>query len=142
VVHELSVHTIGGVVTPGEAIMMIVPVADALRVEARIAPQDIDQVQLGQRAGLRLSAFNQRVTPELNAVVDEISPDATTDQKTGTTYYTARLRIEERELKRLGDLKIVPGMPAEAFIQSSSRTILSYLAKPLQDQIERAFRED
>ncbi|MDQ0469455.1 HlyD family type I secretion periplasmic adaptor subunit [Labrys wisconsinensis] len=142
VVHELTVHTVGGVVAPGEAIMMIVPVSDALRVEARIAPQDIDQVQRGQKAGLRLSAFNQRVTPEVIAVVDEISPDATTDQKTGATYYTARLRIEEEELKRLGDLKIVPGMPAEAFIQTSSRTILSYLVKPLQDQIERAFRED
>ena len=95
-----------------------------------------------QKAGLRLSAFNQRVTPELNGVVEEIAPDLTTDQKSGASFYTVRLRLDASELRRLGDLKVVPGMPAEAFIQTSSRTILSYLIKPLQDQMERAFRED
>lgn len=66
VVHQLAVHTVGGVITPGEVVMLIVPVADELTVEARVAPQDIDQLKTGQEAGLKFSAFNQRVTPELN----------------------------------------------------------------------------
>lgn len=142
VVHQLSVHTVGGVITPGEPIMLIVPVADVLRVEARVAPQDIDQVQLGQMTTLRLSAFNQRVTPELEGKVAELSPDLTQDQKSGISYYTARIDIPPVELAKLGELKVIPGMPAEAFIQTSSRSILSYMVKPLRDQIERAFRED
>lgn len=142
VVHQLSVHTVGGVITPGEPIMLIVPVADVLRVEARVAPQDIDQVQLGQTTTLRLSAFNQRVTPELEGKVAEISPDLTQDQKSGVSYYTARIDIPPAELAKLGELKVLPGMPAEAFIRTTSRTILSYMLKPLHDQIERAFRED
>jgi HlyD family secretion protein len=142
VVHQLSVHTIGGVVGPGEPIMLIVPLFDTLRVQARITPQDIDQVQIGQIATLRLSAFNQRVTPELEGKVVEISPDLTEDQKSGASYYTARIEISPSELAKLGKLKIVPGMPAEAFIQTSSRSIMSYLIKPMHDQFERAFRED
>jgi HlyD family secretion protein len=142
VVHQLTVHTIGGVITPGEPIMLIVPVSDVLRVEARVAPQDIDQIQIGQTTTLRLSAFNQRVTPQLEGTVAEISPDLTQDPKSGISYYTARIEIPPVQLAKLGDLKAVPGMPAEAFIQTSSRTILSYMIKPLSDQIERAFREE
>jgi len=142
VVHQLTVHTIGGVITPGEPIMLIVPVSDVLRVEARVAPQDIDQLLIGQTTTLRLSAFNQRVTPQLEGKVAEISPDLTQDPKSGVSYYTARIQISPEELVKLGDLKVIPGMPAEAFIQTSSRTILSYMIKPLSDQVERAFRED
>ena len=142
IVHELAVHTIGGVVAPGEQIMQIVPVSDTLRVEARIAPQDIDQLTIGQTATMRLSAFNQRVTPELNGTVEEIAPDLSQDPKTGASFYSVRLKLSAKEFSRLGELKVVPGMPAETFIQTSSRTMLSYLVKPLADQIERAFRED
>ncbi|ODN65958.1 Type I secretion system membrane fusion protein PrsE [Methylobrevis pamukkalensis] len=142
VIHQLAVHTIGGVIQAGETMMLIVPVADDLRVEARIAPQDIDQVAAGQHAVMRLSAFNQQVTPELAGTVEDISPDLTQDQQTGVSYYTVRIQITPEEIARLGDLRIVPGMPAEAFIQTNSRTILSYLVKPLEDQIERAFREE
>lgn len=122
--------------------MLIVPVADNLRIEARIRPQDIDQIRAGQPAIARLSAFNQRVTPELNGTVTEISPDLTEDPKTGMSYYTAWMQIEPAELERGGNLRIVPGMPAEAFIQTTPRTVLSYLVKPLQDQIAKAFREE
>jgi HlyD family secretion protein len=140
-VHQSTVHTIGGVIGPAEVIMLIVPESDALDVEAKIQPQDIDQIRIGQSATLRFSAFNQRTTPELNAEVSRISADVSEDQKTGARYYTVRLSVPQVEIERLGDLRIVPGMPVEAFIQTSARTVMSYLVKPLHDQFNRAFRE-
>jgi HlyD family secretion protein len=139
-VHQLNVHTVGGVITAGEAMMLIVPEADALTAEAKLAPQDIDQVRSGQSAVLRFSTFNQRTTPELNGTVSRVSADLTTDQRTGTSYYTVRIAIPEDEVARLGGLKLLPGMPLETFIQTGERTILSYLTKPFTDQAARAFK--
>jgi HlyD family secretion protein len=138
---QSSVHTVGGVITAGDAIMLIVPQADDLQVEAKVAPQDIDKLQVGQKTLLRLSAFNQRTTPELNGVVTRVSPDTTTDQRTGQSTYTIRVSMPPAEIARLGDVKLIPGMPVEAFVQTGDRTLLSYLIKPLNDQLMRAFRE-
>jgi HlyD family secretion protein len=140
-VHQLDVHTVGGVITPGEPIMLIVPDADALTVEARFQPQDIDQLHVGQAAVLRFSAFNQRTTPEINGEVKLVSPDVAQDQKSGAYYYTVRIAIPDTEMARLENLKLVPGMPVDAFLQASSRTFLSYLTRPLYDQVTRTFRE-
>jgi len=140
-VHQLAVHTIGGVVNPGEPIMLIVPQADSLVVEARIQPHDIDQVHAGQQVTLRFSAFSQRTTPEIFAKVSRVSADLTREAQTNVSYYTLRITIPEEELKKLDGKVLVPGMPVEAFIQTSSRTALSYLIKPFEDQIARAFRE-
>jgi HlyD family secretion protein len=138
---QSTVHTVGGVITAGDAIMMIVPQADDLQVEAKVNPQDIDKLQIGQKTLLRLSAFNQRTTPELNGVVTRVSPDVTTDQRTGQSYYTIRVSMPPAEVARLGEAKMIPGMPVEAFVQTGDRTMLSYLIKPLSDQLMRAFRE-
>jgi HlyD family secretion protein len=138
---QSTVHTVGGVITAGDAIMMIVPQSDDLQVEAKVNPQDIDKLQIGQKTLLRLSAFNQRTTPELNGVVSRVSPDVTVDQRTGQSYYTIRVSMSAQEIARLGDVKLIPGMPAEAFVQTGDRTMLSYLIKPLSDQLMRAFRE-
>jgi HlyD family secretion protein len=140
-VHELNVHTVGGVVSAGEQLMLIVPDSERLTVEARVAPQDIDQVRVGQATGLRFSAFSQRTTPEINGVVSRVSADVTTEQRTGVTYYTTRIAIAPEELARLGEVRLVPGMPVEAFIKTADRTVGSYLTKPLFDQVARAFRE-
>ncbi|TIP22636.1 MAG: HlyD family type I secretion periplasmic adaptor subunit [Mesorhizobium sp.] len=142
VVHQLAVHTVGGVISPGEVIMLVVPVADDLTVEARIAPQDIDQLSLGQDVALKLSAFNQRVTQELNGSVSEISADLSVDERSGAAFYTVRVGLPGTELKKLKGLTLAPGMPVEAFFSTGSRTMLSYLVKPLADQIGRAFREE
>jgi HlyD family secretion protein len=91
---------------------------------------------------LRLSAFSQRTTPELNGVVSRLSADVNEDQKTGAHYYTARIVVPQNEIARLGGLKLVPGMPVESFLQTSPRTVMSYLIKPLRDQVMRAFREN
>lgn len=138
---QSTVHTVGGVVTAGDALMLIVPQADDLQVEAKVNPVDIDKLQIGQKTLLRLSAFNQRTTPELNGVVSRVSPDVTSDQRTGQSYYTIRVSMPAQEIARLGDVKMIPGMPVEAFVQTGDRTMLSYLMKPLHDQLMRAFRE-
>ena len=138
---QSTVHTVGGVITAGDTIMLIVPQTDDLQVEAKVNPQDIDKLQVGQKTLLRLSAFNQRTTPELNGVVTRVSPDTTTDQRTGQSYYTIRVSMPREEVARLGDVKLIPGMPVEAFVQTGERTLLSYLIKPLSDQLMRAFRE-
>ena len=141
IVHQLAAHTVGGVIAQGEPIMLIVPVADSLQVEGRISPNEIDQVQLGARATLRFTSFNQRTTPQIDGKVARVSADTTQDPKTGQSYYTVRIAFTVTDAKRLGEVKLVPGMPVEAFIQTHERTVLSYLVKPMEDQLTRAFRE-
>jgi HlyD family secretion protein len=140
-VHQLTVYTVGGVISAGEVIMLIVPETDTLEVEAKIQPQDIDQLRLGQGAVLRFVAFNQRTTPELNGELTRISADVSEDTKSGARYYTVRISVPEHEVARLGNVRLVPGMPVEAFIQTSARTVMSYLVRPFHDQLARAFRE-
>jgi HlyD family secretion protein len=140
-VFQLTVHTVGGVISPGEAIMLIVPDADSLTVEAKVDPKDIEQVQLKQKAVLRFPAFNAATTPEMNGEVSRISADISSDPRTGQSYYIIRISIPPDQLSRLGDAKLVPGMPVECFIQTGERTVISYLLKPLRDQLMRTFRE-
>jgi HlyD family secretion protein len=141
-VFQLAVHTVGGVISPGDTIMLVVPDTDRLIVEAKVNPQDIDHLQIGQKAMLRLSAFNQRTTPEIAGIVKRIAADVATDQRTGQTYYVARIALPSDELAALGDVKLVPGMPVECFILTSERTVISYLMKPLRDQLKRTMAEN
>lgn len=138
----LNVHTLGGVISPGQPLMDVVPEEAELVVEARIAPQDIDKLAFGLDAVVRLSAFNMRTTPELNGTVHSVSADRLVDPNSGLPYYLVSVRIPEAELARLDGLTLVPGMPAEVFINTGERTALSYLVKPLTDSLARAFRED
>jgi HlyD family secretion protein len=142
VVHQSIAHTVGGVITAnGDPIMLIVPKSDKLIVEAKAAPQDIDQVYVGQLARVRIMAFNQRTTPEIGGSVSLISADAVMDQRTGAAYYTIRIVIDPAEVARLGEVRLVPGMPVEAFVSTGNRKVISYLMKPLADQVARAMRE-
>ena len=141
VIHESTVHTVAGVINASDPIMLVVPEADKLTVEAKVAPKDIDQLLPGQEANLRFSAFNQRPTPEITGTVSRISADITTDETTGESYIEMRVALAENETARLGDLELVPGMPVEVFVKTGDRRVLSYLVKPLSDQITRAFRE-
>lgn len=141
IVHQSTAHTVGGYVSGGETIMLIVPVADALVVEVKVSPQDIDQVRRGQTVLLRFSAFNQQVTPEIEGSVSRISADISVDQRTTNAYYTIRIHLNSEDIARLGAITLVPGMPVESFIQTGNRKVISYLLKPLTDQISRAFKE-
>ncbi len=140
-VHQLSVHTVGGVITPGEPIMMIVPDADALAVEVKIAPRDIEQVYVGQNASMRFAAFDQKTTPGIDGEVSMVSAETTQDQRTGTSYYTARVQLAPEQVAKMGEVKLLPGMPVDVFIKTPGRTAFAYLIKPLKDQAERAFKE-
>ncbi len=141
IVHELAVHTVGGVVTAAEPVMLIVPEEQGLMILARISPNDVDQVLNGQSAKLRLSAFSQRSTPELDGHVTDVSADVTIDAKSGQNYYSVKLVMDEKARRLVGNLRLVPGMPVEVFMSTGDRTALSYLAKPFVDQMNSAFRE-
>ncbi|MGE5367000.1 MAG: HlyD family type I secretion periplasmic adaptor subunit [Betaproteobacteria bacterium] len=140
-VFQSTANTVGGVIAAGDPIMLIVPESDNLTVEVKVDPKDIDQIQLGQTVVLRFTSFNVRTTPEINGTVSRIAADTSTDQRTGQSYYLVRMAMTAQELKLLGDVKLTPGMPVEAFIQTGERTMISYLIKPLHDQLMRAFRE-
>lgn len=141
VVHDLSVHTTGQVLAPAELTMLIVPKDGQLVVEAKIPPVNIDQIYSGQRAKIMLPSFDQRTTPELFAKVQTISADLILDPLTGLKHYIVTLIIPENELTKLGGKQLVPGMPVETFLQTSERTVLAYLLKPISDQIKHAMRE-
>lgn len=121
--------------------MEIVPDSDDLQIEARLQPNEIDQVRRGQQAFVRFSAFNQRVTPQLTGIVTYVSADTSRDQQTNVPYFTVRVALSEDEIRRLAGLQLVPGMPAEVFMQTGSRTMMNYLLKPIADQMRRAFVE-
>jgi HlyD family secretion protein len=140
-VHQLSVHTVGGVIANGETVMQIVPKADRLVVEAKVAPQDIDQVANGARVAVRILAGNQRMMPDVEGRVIRVSADLTREPQGQVTYYVVRVALDETAVGKLTDLTLVPGMPADSFIQTMDRTPLDYLLKPLHEQIARTFRE-
>jgi HlyD family secretion protein len=141
VVHQLAVFNRGGVINPGEPILLIVPEGDRLVIEARVAPQDIDQLSIGQKTFIRFAAFDQQTTPEVMGEVISVSADLIRDQVTGESYFTARIAMPETELAKLAGNKLQPGIPADIQIKTQDRTALSYLMKPLSDQINKAFRE-
>ena len=140
-INELSVHTVGGVITPAEQLATIVPADATLKVEARLAPTDIDQISVGQPARLHFASFNQRTTPELVGEITYVSAATSTDRSTGQIYYVAKVAVLPDELAKLGDNKLLPGMPVEVYLTTAERTAMSYLSKPFTDQFSRAFRE-
>lgn len=142
VVHQSMVHTVGGVVSAGEQIMMIVPQEDGLVVDAMIDPRMIDRIALGQEVRLRFPAFDTTTTPDLVGTVVRIAADITHNSDTGQSYYLVRVGLSEPERRKLAGKPLVPGMPVETYIQTGERTALAYLLKPLRDQLERTFRYD
>lgn len=142
IVHELAVHTVGGVIAAGDVVMGIVPKEDAKTVEVKLMPTDIDQVSVGQQAVLRFPAFNQRTTPEINGKISRLAADVSKDPQTGAEYYVARVSVTEDEFSKLGKVQLIPGMPVESYIQTGERTALSYITKPLQDNFARSFKDE
>ena len=140
---RMHYFTAGGVIETGKPIVEILPTDAPLIVEVLISRTDIDDVVLGQNAVVRLSALNQRTTPVLNGEVIYISADAITDTTTGTAreVYVARVHLPAEELERARGFIPTPGMPAEVMIQTAERTFAQYLAKPITDSMQRAFRE-
>ena len=142
IVNGLQVHTIAGVIAPGMRILDIVPQEDELIVTARLSPMDIDRVAEGQEATIRFSSFGMSAAPSIYGKVISVSADSMTDESTEYPYYLARIEVNQESLEELGDLSLVPGMPADVFIATGSRTFLQYVFKPLTNSIVKGLRED
>ena len=140
VVNGLNVHTVNGVIAPGETVMGIVPKGN-LVVEAQLMTTDVDQISIGQIVNLRFSAFNQRTTPEFKGEVLVVGAATNNDPASGIPYYLSTIKILDAEAL-VGGRELVPGMPVEVFFETGQRTVMSYLVKPFTDQVERAFREE
>lgn len=140
-IYQLSIHTEGGVVAPGETIMMIVPQGDDLVLQAQVTPNDISHIHVGQSAHVKFNSFNARVTPDVFAEVTQVAADTTRADAQSPPFYAIKLTISAKELEKLGVNKLKPGMSAEAFIETESRSPFSYLVKPLVDQFSHAMRE-
>lgn len=141
-VMELAVHTIGGVVTPGQTLMEIVPSADTLEVEAKVPVKDVEHVRAGQPAQVRLIGYDMRDTPSLNGTVSWVSADRIDDQKSGVSYYNARIDVDRKQLKSLPQIELYPGMPVEAMVLGGKRTVLDYLLGPINNTFAHAMREN
>ena len=142
VVMGLNVHTEAGVIAPGQRLLDIVPEDDTLVIEAQVTPNDIDVVYAGLPAQVRLTAFKQRNTPLLDGKLTRVSADSFTDERSGASYFLARVTIDAAELKKLDGRELYPGMGAEVMIKTGKRTTMDYILAPLTDSLRRAFRED
>ncbi len=141
VIYQVVVHTEGGVIAPGEALMALVPEGDELVLQAQVAPQDVDQVVTGQSAQIRFPGFNSRTTPEISAKVVQVAADVSRADAQSPPYYAVRLSISPDQIQKLGSSKLRPGMSADAFIQTEASTPLYYLTKPLIEQIRHSMNE-
>ncbi|MBL4821480.1 MAG: HlyD family type I secretion periplasmic adaptor subunit [Gammaproteobacteria bacterium] len=142
VLSGMQAHTVGGVIGAGLPIADLVPQSDELIIEANVSPVDIDRIAIGQEATIRFSAFGRSTVPTIFGKLIGISADRIVDEMTGAPYYLARIEVSPEGLEDLGDLVLVPGMPAEAFINTGSRTFLQYMLNPLTNSMARSFRED
>ena len=141
IVNGMQIHTVGGVIGAGSVIAELVPENDDLILEASINPIDIDRVAEGQDARIRFSAFGSRAPTAFGNLLS-LSADAFANPNDGSSYYLARVEVDPASLDELGDLSLMPGMPAEIYINTGSRTFLQYLMKPLSNTIARSFNED
>lgn len=138
----MTVHTVGGIVRAATPLLDIVPSVSDLIVEVHVLPVDIDRIGVGKTAKIRFSAFNSATTPEIDGVVTQVSADRLTDERTGAPYYLARLRVTEEGERKLGDRKLVPGMPADALISTGERTMLQYILQPARNAISESMIEE
>ena len=140
-VHQLTVHTVGGVLSPAEPAMLIVPSTEELMVEAKVTPNDRDQLQIGQKVTVRVHSSNQRNTPELNGTLTRVAADVSKDSPSSAPFYPVGVTVAKSELERLRGVNIAAGMQADVLIEVGSRSPLSYLLRPLSDQVAKSFRE-
>jgi HlyD family type I secretion membrane fusion protein len=141
-VTDLQVHTVGGVIKPGEKLMDIIPNDDILIIEAMVQPQDIDVVREGLEASVRLSAYKARFVPPITGKVTNVSADRFDDPQRGMAYYKARVVVDSDELSHLENVELYPGMPTDVLIVTGERTLLQYLFSPIRESFSKSFREE
>ena len=138
---NLNIYTQGGVIRPGEDILDIVPADEALVVAARVSPTDIEKLRIGQETRVRLTAFDQTNVPEAQGIILDLSADSIRDERSGAEYFVAKVQLDEEQSSDVEDLKFVPGMPADIFVNTGERTAISYLLQPLSNRLSRTFIE-
>ncbi len=138
----LKIHTIGGVLSPGTAIMDIVPYDEKKIIEAKLRPLDVDSVKAGMATSVKFTSFKSRTTPVIQGVVEDISPDVFSDQNSGEQYYLMHISVPVNEMARMDDYDIVPGMPVEISVNAGSRTFLNYIMDPLTSVLRRSLQEE
>jgi HlyD family type I secretion membrane fusion protein len=140
---NIKYHTIGAVVPPGGDIMNIVPQHEELIIEAKVKPQDIDNVAIGMKSKIQLTAYKGKKVPKINGEVINVSPDIITNEQTRESYFLARVSISKKDIEKLkSKIELYPGMPAQVFIITGSRSLISYMFTPISDSAYRAFREE
>lgn len=139
---DMKVHTIGGVVSAATPLLDIVPASSELVVEAKVATKDIDRLELGRTADIRFVAFNQATTPVIEGTLIRVSADSLTEERTGDQYYLVRVKVSEDGMKKLGNRKLQPGMPADVLINAGERTMLQYLLKPARNMFAESLIEE
>lgn len=142
VIFNLSIYTEGGVITAGKPILDIVPEDEDLVISAQVSPMDIDRIKIGAISEIRFSAFNSKTTPTMEGVINKVSADSFVNEANGTQYYLATVNLTKDSEQKLGNLKLLPGMPAEVLINTGERTLFEYLMQPLTDAFARAFIEE
>lgn len=140
-INDLKIHTVGGVIQPGEKLMDVVPDDEKLIIEAKVMPQDIDVVHNGLEASVRLTAYKTRKVPPVSGTVVNVSGDRFNEERTGISYYLARVEVDIKQLESLDNVHLYPGMPADVLIITGKNTALSYLWSPISDSFNKAFRE-
>lgn len=138
----MTVHTLGAVVSPGTALLDIVPANEELIVEAQVSPMDIDRIALGKLVDIRFSAFKSSTTPVIEGRLVQISADRLINKDTGAAYYLARVALTDKGRQTLGNLTLVPGMPVEVLVNTGARTLLQYLIQPASNVFARSLIED
>lgn len=139
---DLAFHTIGGVIKSGDRILDIVPQGDQLIIEAQLNPQYIDRVRTGQAADVHFDAYANRIKqPVVGGHVEVVSADALTDPRNGNTYYTMRVAVSAEEAKKLGDLKLQPGMQSTVMVKTGEASLMVYLLRPLMRRFVTALSE-
>ncbi len=139
---NLEIFTKGAVVQPGSRLMEVEPENEVLIVEARVPVHLIDKVHLNLPVEILFPAFNQRSTPNIPGVVTVVPNDRTQDSRTGEPYYKIQVQVTEKGMHKLRDNKVRPGMPAEVFVVTGERTMMTYILKPIADRMHGSLREE
>ncbi len=142
IISNIWVRTPGSAVTPGQALLEIVPEDEPLLIEMRVNPRDIDSIAVGSPTQIRLTAYNQRSRLPLEGAITYVAADQSVDEKSNSAYFVARARIDAASLAASPDIRLYPGMPAEVLIIHKARLAIDYLTSPVVESFNRAFRED
>ena len=141
-VMNVRVTTETGVIGAGAPILDIVPAEAKLIIDAQVRPVDIDNVHPGVKARVLLTAYRQRTLPQIHGILRSVSADSLVEERTGRAYFLAKIEVDQGDLARLTNVRLMPGMPADVMIMTGEQTMLDYIIRPLAESVRRSFRDN